>query len=290
VTEPIYCVMPILAHPEYTRAAIADVLAQSVPVRLLLINQGIEDAFRDELEQIAEEFADQVLLWSHQPSLPSLSATWNTALDFVWAVGGEVALVVNNDVRLDPRTVSILDAVLTWPKKGNLFVSCVGVTAEQFEGRPEPLFSPPEGETIPQLDAAYDTLTKGGPDFSCFLISRACHARFRFDEHFTPAFCEDLDYHRTLMLAGESARIFSVNLPYLHYGSATLKTVADRAPIDRAIEAGSRAYYTQKWGGPVNAETFFTPFNSVVEGFSSDGLPTPPTTPALQEWCRGQIA
>ena len=274
--HPTWCVMPILAHPEYTRAAIADCLAQSVPTRLLLINQGVEDPFRDELEKIAEEYSDRVLLWSHQPPLPSLSATWNRALDFVWEAGGQEALVVNNDVRLDPRTVSILQAILTWPKQGNLFVSAVGVTAEQFATRPDPIFSTPEAETIPEYDAIYTALAKGGPDFSCFLISRECHGRFRFDEGFTPAFCEDLDYHRRLLLAGEGARIFSVNLPYLHYGSATRQTLdaPARMKLDGAIEQGSRAYYAKKWGGPVNQERFVLPFHQTED--------RDVTTPVLQ--------
>lgn len=259
--------MPILAHPEYTRAAIADCLAQSVPTRLLLINQGVDDGFRDELEKIAEEHGEEtgeVLLWSHQPPLPSLSATWNRALEFAWATGGEVALVVNNDVRLNPRTVEYLCDART--HFDALFVSAVGVTPQQFDAGYDPYL------------VSFPVTTKGGPDFSCFLISRACHARFPFDENFTPAFCEDLDYHRRLLLAGEGARIFSVNLPYLHYGSATIRSVEApaRMKIERAIERGSRAYYRRKWGGDVNTECYTVPFD--LESSRPDV-----TTPALQE-------
>ena len=264
---PTWVIMPILAHPEYTRAAIADVLAQSVPVRLLLINQGVDQPFREELEQIAEA-DDRVLLWSHQPPLPSLAASWNAALDFVWALGGEVALVVNNDVRLRQDTVEILARVCRPPHA--LFVSCVGVRPEQFD--------PADGVILcDDPDADQPKLSKGGPDFSCFLIARECHERYRFDEGFTPAFCEDCSYHRELMLAGEGSRIFSINLPYLHYGSATLKTVdeAKRTAINRAIEAGSRAHYARMWGGPPNHERY------VIKGDPSsarDGV----TNPELQ--------
>jgi hypothetical protein len=276
--------MPILAHPEYTRAAIADVLAQSIPTRLLLINQGVDDPFREELEKIAEEHDDRVLLWSHQPPLPSLAATWNQALYFVWAAGGSEALVVNNDVRLARQTIEALRAVLTYEQA--LFVSCVGVTSEQYTGDLPPLYTwtgwlqpteaPPDRPSI---------AGKGGPDFSCFLISRQCHDLFRFDEAFTPAFCEDLDYHRRLLLAGEGARIFSVNLPYLHYGSATLKTVEprERMKIDRAIEQGSRAYYRRKWGGAVNQERWIVPFNTLPTLISHGDVTTPTLQRLLQE-------
>ena len=256
--------MPILAHPEYTRAAIADCLAQSVPIRLLLINQGVGDDFRALLEAIAEEYSDRVLLWNHQPPLPSLSATWNRALDCVWQAGGEEALVVNNDVRLNSRTAEYLqDAREHFDA---LFVSAVGVTPEQFDPTADPYVT------------SFQVVPKGGPDFSCFLISHACHDRFRFDEAFTPAFCEDLDFHRRLMLAGEGARIFSVNLPYLHYGSATIKSIdaPARMKLDRAIAQGSRAYYAKKWGGPVNAETLQAPFGEDgVSGYNQGQAFTP---------------
>jgi hypothetical protein len=272
MTDPVYCIMPILAHPEYTRAAIADCLSQSVPTRLLLINQGVDDAFREELERIAEEHDDRVLLWSHQPPLPSLAATWNRALEFAWACGGTEALVVNNDARLRADTVELLARVLDPPRQ--LFVSAVGVMPDQFT---------PVEPLILSIEPECTELSKGGPDFSCFLISRECHEQFRFDEHFTPAFCEDLDYHRRLMLAGEGARIFSVNLPYLHYGSMTLKTVKDRGVIDRAIVAGSRAYYRKKWGGDCNQETFLRPFGGGWSELAkvTDGTATTPYLQAL---------
>jgi GT2 family glycosyltransferase len=246
---PVWVVMPILANPALTRTAIASVLAQTVPIRLLLVNQGVDDDFRDELEKIAEEYSDHVLLWSHQPPLPSLAATWNHALAVAWTSGAEYALVVNNDVELHRSTVEYLREALI--QTGALFVSAIGVTADDFarvrDRVPDPLGLPAQ---------------HGGPDFSCFLISRECHLRFQFDEHFTPAFCEDLDYHRRLMLAGEGERIFSVNLPYLHHSSQTLKSVdpRERMRIEKAIESGSRAYYKRKWGGPVNAERFALPF------------------------------
>jgi hypothetical protein len=253
--------MPILAHPEYTRAAIADCLAQSTPTRLLLINQGVDDAFREELEQIAEQHSDRVLLWSHVPPLPSLSATWNRALDFVWDAGGSEALVVNPDVRLHRATVEVLKNCL-WGT-GALFVSAVGVREGQF-------------------DPSFDHLTvssaqRGGPDFSCFLISLECHLRFRFDEQHIPAYTEDLTFHREVMLAGEGRRIFSVNMPYLHYASGTLKALdpATRAALERQINEGSRAYYQRAWGGPPNAERYAIKGDPTSE---RDGV----TTPELQ--------
>jgi hypothetical protein len=99
--------------------------------------------------------------------------------------------------------------------------------------------------------------------------------------------CEDLDYHRRLMLAGEGARIFSVNLPYLHYASATLKALPeqDAVRIRQQIEQVSRAYYARKWGGPVNHETYWYPFDRHTTEYRIDPVMLavePPTTPELQ--------
>jgi GT2 family glycosyltransferase len=255
--DPIWVIMPVLAGPEMTEAAISDVLAQSVPTKLLIINQGVDEGFRDRLERIAEQESARIFLWHHVPPLPSLAASWNLGLELAWQSGGQVALVINNDVRLHPRTVSCLQSALVVAEA--LFVSAVGVTAEQFDSQLT------ETQLWDQIKPGEDpaSITKGGPDFSCFLIARACHQAFPFDEHFIPAFCEDLDYHRRLMLAGEGTRIFSVNLPYLHYASQTLKQVSapEAERIRGAIQHQSRAYYLKKWGGPVNAETFWAPFD-----------------------------
>src|SRR5262249_50584810 len=109
MTQDPWVVMPVMAHPQYTEAAISDVLAQTMPCRLLVVNQGVDTDFRRHLEQLAED-SDRVFLWSHEPRLPSLAGTWNRALDFCWETGAEVALVINNDVRLSPNTLELLRA------------------------------------------------------------------------------------------------------------------------------------------------------------------------------------
>jgi hypothetical protein len=266
MTDPVWCVMPVLAGPEMTEAALSDLLAQSVPVRVLIINQGVDDAFRDRLERLAEQ-DHRIFVWHHQPPLPSLSASWNLALDTIWHSGGKVALVVNNDVRLRPEMIAVLHDELV--RQDALFVSAVGVA--EADWRPGTVWDP-----RPLSD-------HGGPDFSCFMISRTCHQNYRFDERFIPAFCEDLDYHRRLLLGGDGSRIFSVNLPYLHLASQTLKggylPEAEVARIQRAIETQSRAYYAKKWGGPVNEERLQAPFGE--DGVSGYNLGQA-TTPMLQ--------
>mgnify|MGYP003394343405 CR=1 FL=1 len=273
MSDPIWILMPILGAREYTRAAISDSLSQTLPTRLLLINQGVEEGFREELEGIAEENQDRVFVWSHVPPLPSLSATWNRGLRCCWEAGAEEVLVVNNDVRLAPTTLECLSRVRH--HESSYFVTAVGVAADQYQ----PTAHPDNYDPHFWASAFHDgpMYGKGGPDFSCFLISREGHEAYPFDEAFTPAYCEDLDLHRRFLLGGDGDTIFSVNLPYLHYASGTRKTAteAKRQQLDRAVDRGSRAYYARKWGGPVNQERYTIPFDP---GSDRDGV----TTPELQ--------
>lgn len=246
-----------MAGPELSRAAISDVLAQSVPVRLLIIGQDCPASMREEYEKLAEA-DDRVLYWHHSPTLPSLAATWNRALRFVWSTGAEEALVVNNDLRMHADTVKVLSRARDYEQA--LFVSGVGVTEAQFATLPVQLVE--DGDQLPDTFFVGHSLDvqKGGPDFSCFLLSRECHDLLKFDEACTPAYLEDLMCHRELLLLGQGERIFSINLPYWHvgHGSGTLKAVSPerRAAIERQIEQGSRQHYLRCWGGPANHEMY----------------------------------
>ena len=249
-----------------TLAAVSDALVQTVVgrPRVLLIGSNLTPADRASAETLAASTAD-VLCWFHSPALPSLSFTWNTALRFVWEIGGTAALVLNNDLRLHADTYARLRGELRASKA--LFVSGVGVTEAQFNGA-----EPTQNQS------------KGGPDFSCFVISRECHELFPFDEAFIPAYCEDVDLHRRVMLAGAGRYMYSIDVPYWHvdHGSGTLKATSPEARVllEQAITQGSRAHYAQKWGGPVNAELYGTPFGP-------DDIPGP-STPDLFAAVRAQ--
>lgn len=264
--KPIYCIMPAMRNPEMTEAAVGDLLAQSVPVQVLLVLQGVDLPFRDRFLAIAEQ-EPRLWVWSHDPPLPSLSATWNRALQCVWEVGGTEALVVNNDVRLLPCTIQGLQDTLHATEA--LFISAVGVRAEQYQAAQQ--------ARGVQINAGH----RGGPDFSCFLISKAGHEKYPFDEGFIPAFCEDLDTHRRYMLGGDGDKIFSINLPYLHLngGSNTLKSMTPEQRQRHEARIGqSRKHYVASWGGPVNQERY------TIKGDAStdqDGV----TTPELQAAC-----
>lgn len=261
--------MPVIDGAEYTFNAIDDCLAQTIPTRVLVINNGSSDANRTRLELLAERVAN-LSVWSHDPPLPSLAATWNLALEFVWECGGEHALVVNNDVRLHPATYGAL--LMNRERADALFVSGVGVddaTWERWSAKGD-TFSDETASGIPANQ-------RGGPDFSCFLITRECHERYRFDEALVPAYGEDIDTHRRMMLAGDGDRIFGINLPFLHIGGGSRTINQSKAHWDRFERQAAigRQHYIKSWGGSPNEERY------AVKGDPSsarDGV----TTPELQ--------
>lgn len=279
--NPIWVVMPAHDCVEMTTQAVLDVLIQTVPTRVLLIDQGSSRASNDAFRLLAEQHHPRLLLWSHNPPLPCLSAAWNRALDFVWQVGGDRALVVNNDVRLTRVTVErlaeVMDRTEAW------FVSGVGVR----EGQYDPDFIP----NIPLSPAVRDDhskpLSPGGPDFSCFLLAKAGHAKYRFDERFIPAYCEDLDMHRRYLLGGDGSRIFGVNLPFLHYASGTLKgmTPEDKARFQHKYDQVVAAY-TRKWGGGPSKELWTRaedPGSTAPRQARADGDMVDVRTPTIHE-------
>lgn len=281
--DPLWTVVPFRDLWPLTEQTALDLLTQTVPTRVLLIDQGSGAAANGEARAFAEAHHPQVLLLSWNPPLPSLSGAWNRALSFVWEVGGTEALVVNSDVRLLPDTVKVLQHVrtcLAHDQPEPLLVSAVGVTDAQFA-------------EAQQMDGSAHWLSlgnlltdRGGPDYSCFLMTQSGHWKYPFDERFVPAFLEDLDSHRRMMLGGDGARCFSVNLPFHHIGggSQTLKAMTPEAR-DRfnRQRAASLEYYRAKWLGGPNEERATRPFDPTSE---ADGV----TTPDLQERERLQHA
>lgn len=241
-------IIPVLANLDLSIRAIYSALNQSVDPTVLVIDQGSDPDVRAGLE-LASKQTQKIRLWRHFPRLPSLAATWNCALQYAWDSGHQDALVVNNDVEL-PREYYRQLRMRMEAEHGCLFLSGVGVNPGQ--------------STLVGDDIVLTTKFELHPDFSAFLITRACHRKYPFDEQFIPAYCEDLDLHRRALIAGDGHRIGKINVPFIHHSSATLKSLSPEknAKLSAQISAGSRAYYFRKWGGPVNEEKFLTPFGA----------------------------
>jgi hypothetical protein len=273
----LWSIIPYLNRFDLSAAACLDALTQGPEHRVLLIDKSQDPEIQRQSRQFASFHHPRVLLWVQDPPLTSLSATWNQALDFAWETGGTEALVLNNDVRLSETNYYLLSEIMR--EEGALFVTATGVTEPQFRDVLE------RGQSIRDLDGR---LMKGGPGFSNFLISRECHAKYRFDEALIPAFCEDVDYHRRMMLGGDGQRIFGTNVVYLHIGGQTASSMSpeQQESLRLRVDAGSRAHYLRKWGGPVNEEKFWVPFSVGATApfeLRLDDNVAPMTTPELYD-------
>lgn len=246
-----YVIIPWINNPGMTQDCVVSWL-HNADVKILLIGNNLSSADKWRMaewyKRLSVVESNRIFFWDHNPSLPSLGATWNFALSFVWDHGADIALCANNDIEVRADMFNILEEVLR--AEDALFVSGVGVNQETWEnGNP-------------------NLKSRGGPDFSCYLITKECNMRYPFDENFSPAYCEDLDLHRRIMLGGEGHRIFGIDKPFLHIASGSLKSMSEekRARIEKQIAEGSRRYYEQKWGGPVNEERYLKPFGPAPQG------------------------
>lgn len=262
VTAP-WAIMPFVGNPEMTIAAAQDVLAQTLTPTLLLIDNGTpgrKDFDPVQAWALTDGVRDRVFTWSYPAGFPSLAGIWNRALAFVWAAGADRAWVVNNDVRLHPRTLEVLSGVLDVEAAWFVTANNVGPAGWNLFLQQYANAGADPDDFLRQLVG--DPVRHAGPDFSCFVISRECHRWFQFDERFEPAYHEDNDYHRRLELAGLGAQIFGVGFPYLHLGSGTVNAMTPEARAkfhDKFVVC--RDYYVEKWGGLPHHETYALPFN-----------------------------
>jgi GT2 family glycosyltransferase len=207
----------------FTKPAVQSCLAQTGigKVRLLMVDNMSTDGTREYLNRL---YPDVVTI-TNVPQ-KSVAESWNQGLTALFSdEDTEAVLVVNNDVELHPETyMHLLNA-------GDGFVTAVGVD------NPGCLLNKPKPST-----------KSPHPDFSCYLIRRWVWDRVgRFDEHFAVAFGEDWDYHCRMQAAG--VRAVSIDLPYYHYGSATIKALAPEAAEAMGKQAdANREYFAKKWG------------------------------------------
>lgn len=227
-------IVPVRNNLHLTRKAIASFLAQDIEdgMYVLVVNNASTDgtsAWLQTQRQVAQMYFDPAL---------SVAESWNRALEHVFKLGADYALVVNNDVELRPDTYRQLVA------DGGGFVTAVGT-------RDKTKIEPPYNTPDPHADK------RPHPDFSCYLIRREVYEKVGpFDENFLIAFCEDGDYDLRLYKAG--IRAYCLDLPFLHHGSMTIKN-ADRSEIRRIqIQADkNREYFRRKWGFAMASEEYY---------------------------------
>lgn len=78
-----------------------------------------------------------------------------------------------------------------------------------------------------------------------------------FDESFFPAYFEDNDYFRRMLLSDINIVYTAFLNPEIYRNSMT---IALQPELNQGFEK-NRQYYISKWGGEPNSETFLKPFN-----------------------------
>lgn len=237
----MHVVIPFIDLAEMTCQAAEDALAQGAEnnVTVILADNGSSWEEEGKVQAWVAGSWHRVnnTWWRDMPG--TLDEVWNKALQFCWDMGAQDALVMNNDARIHPDTYKTLRKVLV--HSSALMVTAVNV-----------------GKVPEELPTSFDLASTGGPDYSCFLISKECHEKYPFDPAFT--YLGDLDHHRRIMLAGEGHRIFSVPVGYHHLASQTIKRSEIAAKRHAEVHPFHQATYQAKWGGPPNDETYWEPF------------------------------
>lgn len=242
-----------------TREAIQSFRQQDIgDVQILVIDNGSTDSTVNFLHTQKDLFTI-----FHNPGR-GVAESWNEGLGWLfspkWMMGRpypsavDYVLVANNDVILRKDTFRHLVA------DGGMFVTAVGT---QDPAKLKPSFSdlPKSVNYSPYLPPD-PAKKRPHPDFSCFLIRRETWEKVGpFDENFKVGFVEDQDYHVRLFNAGIVAE--ALELPFLHYGSMTIKN-AEPAEQKRISEqaALNRAYFKSKWKMEGASKEYYEYFKS----------------------------
>jgi hypothetical protein len=232
-------IVPVRSGLAYTKAAVESFLAQDVGnVSVMIVDNDLSREHYRWYLGLMEAAAPICPLVNLE--VKSVAASWNMALDAVWGMADH-ALVANNDVLLRPDTYRHLLA------DGGGFVTAVGVTEREK-------IAPPYHTPDPAARRPH-------PDFSCFLIRKWVYEKVGpFDEEFKGAYVEDLDMHLRLWDAGIEA--YSIDLPFLHHASGTIKssTALEAERIQQQADR-NRQYFSRKYGIRVASPEYYAFFS-----------------------------
>jgi GT2 family glycosyltransferase len=164
-----------------------------------------------------------------------VSRGWNAGLKRALKIGAEVTVISNDDVTVFAGTIEKLaDNVGQFDLlSATNYRDCMEVSGPEFDGH---------------------------PDFSLFAVNTAEFIeKFGFfDENFSPAYFEDNDMARRILVGGgQYARMIQAGM--FHEGSVTQNM--DGPVVTSEMFEKNRAYYVKKWGGWPMSERYTHPFN-----------------------------
>lgn len=240
---------------KYTKACIESIKTTH-ELRILFIDNGSTDETKVE----AGKLVSNVFSHHRNEQAWSCAKSWNFGIKDAWERGFDYCLVINNDVLLHPDCIDRMINKFGLAGDDIRDPKVVMVTAMDIRGdcpKPEDIFNKKweEYTNVPESEH---------PNFSAFMINKKFTDTVGlFDEGFQPAYFEDNDAHRRIVLAECKAICYPPALFY-HYGSRTTNEALGNgkfvvAPIQ--FEA-NRAIYIDKWGGLPGEEKFSLPFGS----------------------------
>jgi GT2 family glycosyltransferase len=147
-----------------------------------------------------------------------VSGSWNMLMDYADKVKGTHVLILNDDVYLGKSEDELNTIVRLW----NPEFLCTELNWCSFI-------------------LSVETFKKVG----------------NFDENFFPAYFEDNDYFRRMLLANVPIIMNPMLNPVIYRNSMTIQKSPE---LNNGFEK-NRQYYISKWGGQPTQETFATPFN-----------------------------
>jgi len=212
---------------ELSKACLKSLLAQTAPyTAILAVNNASTDSTAQWLTSMWWQNPYISVVTYPQPE--SVAAIWNEIMETAKRMNLPHALIVNNDTELLPDTYKELE----WYAALNPDVGLVSCVSRR-----------------PGEDMTYSEITAcPHPDFSCFLIKlSAWQAIGGFDENCIGAFYEDNCAHVEMHRRGIKAVCLSI--PFLHHGSATIKSADKREKLRIEQNAAhNREYFFSKYG------------------------------------------
>jgi len=174
--------------------------------------------------------------WNHNRGV---AASWNEGMRKSLEIGNEYALITNDDALFTPGAIKEMYDFMKY-KSNAVFVSPNQNAYDENE--------PPR---------------ENGADFFCFMVNipKLIEKAGWFDENIFPAYFEDNDMHRRMLLAGVKSYILP-NVQVNHVGSATQNFDPGNPACPPHQFEANRSYFVEKWGGRPGEEMWAHPFNN----------------------------
>jgi GT2 family glycosyltransferase len=166
----------------------------------------------------------------HPTIQQSVASAWNNGIEEGAKAGCKYILVINTDIIFKSNAIDRL--------------------VDFAQSHPEAvLWTMTECRELASLEVCPEDESFGEhPNFSCFMVKSDFFTHVgKFDENFTPAYCEDSDMHARLVLAGFKAYGYG-GAKFFHCGSQTIRS--DRDLLNRNAQTYPRCqlYFLEKWG------------------------------------------